>query len=46
MTNNYGRLFRLAHLEKASTVSTAQLLVRATGKKLNPEYFKKHLVER
>lgn len=32
--------------KKASTVSTDQLLIEATGEKLNPEYFKQHLEER
>ncbi|ELR63592.1 Thermostable carboxypeptidase 1 [Photobacterium marinum] len=32
--------------KKASTVSTDQLLIEATGEKLNPEYFKQHLIDR
>ncbi|MGF1759801.1 carboxypeptidase M32 [Photobacterium sagamiensis] len=32
--------------KKASTLSTDQILINATGERLNAEYFKKHLIDR
>lgn len=32
--------------KKASTVSTDQLLIEATGERLNAKYFKQHLIDR
>ncbi|MDX1301771.1 carboxypeptidase M32 [Photobacterium sp.] len=32
--------------KKASTLSTDQILINSTGERLNPEYFKKHLIDR
>ncbi len=31
---------------KGSTLSTEELVIQATGESLNPEYFKRHLIER